>query len=84
MPWDRNLWGVEFKGGMKEDNPMILGEAWNGPSLERHEGEPTRALLFRTRKQARAWCQDRRKRNKTYKWTFTPVKLRELLEKVPA
>ena len=83
MAWTRNLWGVEFKGAMKEDPPMILGASWHGPSPHRYDGEPTRALLFCTREQAREWCRDRRKRSEGLGWTFTPVKVRELVEKVP-
>jgi hypothetical protein len=84
MTWDRKFWGVEFKGGMKEDPPMILGAAWlHGKSPRRYDGEPTRALLFCTREQAREWCRNRRERSKDLGWKFTPVKVRELVEKVP-
>lgn len=82
MSWNRNLWGVEFKGGMKEDPPMIIGAAWLHPMPHRYEGEPTRALLFCTRELAREWCRNRRERSKDLGWTFTPVKVRELVEKV--
>lgn len=83
MVLTRNLWGVELKGAREEDPPMILGAAWNGPSPRHYEGEPTRALLFCTREQAREWCRNCRERSKDLGWTFTPVKVRELVEKVP-
>ena len=82
MSWNRNLWGVEFKGGFKEDQPVILGAAWNCKRADpRYEGEPTRALLFDTRQQAREWCWDNTARYTHFGWKFKPVKVRELVEK---
>ena len=51
--------------------------------MTKKEGEPTRALLFCTREQAREWCRNRRERSEGLGWKFTPVKVRELVEKVP-
>ena len=48
-PWKRRLWGVEFSG-------TLIGSLWIEPAPpSAYAGEPTRALLFTTRAEARAW-----------------------------
>lgn len=85
MTWNRQLWGVEFRGRVKEDKPMLLGQAWHRVEMAKptYEGEPTRALLFTTREACRNWCRERQNANLDLGWKFIPVKVRELVEKVP-
>jgi hypothetical protein len=84
LTWDRNLWGVEFRGRFKEDPPTLIGQAWHkaeGKNL--YIWEPTRALVFCTREQAREWCKKKNEGSAHLGWRFIPVKVRELVEKVP-
>ena len=78
--WDRHLWGIVFSD---KHDPFLLGKAWDSTDEPRHPGEPTRTLLFDTRKQARAWAADRitiyKGNNITKKWKFKVVKVRELV-----
>lgn len=89
MAWDRNLWGVEFTGGVPGDKPLLIGTARMRPSPQsQYAGEPTRAILFTTRELARAWCRSRKEFYKVSgtcceKWKFTPVRVREIVKKVP-
>lgn len=87
MPWNRKLWGISFVGSLKE-KPRLLGAAWDEgarASPAHYFGEPTRALLFTTRAQARAWCDVQHARYLTYydkdhicrQWRFRPVRVRE-------
>jgi hypothetical protein len=90
MSWDRVLWGVRFvdtsqliaRPGRREG--MLLGQGWDNVRPGTYEGEPTRALLFTTRKLARAWCQRKQTFYRTYpdghvcrSWRFQPVRARE-------
>ncbi len=83
MAWKKKLWGVEFTGGMPGDKPGLIGTSWMNPRPKsQYDGEPTRAILFMTREQAREWC---RKKRATYagcgehckQWKFTPVRVIE-------
>lgn len=79
--WSKLLWGVEFIG--RKGDRMLIGKMWSDTSnATRHDGEPTRALLFCTRAQARKWCADKnskwRKQNGSVsKWRVRPVRVRE-------
>lgn len=88
MSWNRKLWGVEFCGSFRQDPPSLLGRSWHDDSVPRqYPGEPTRALLFRTRREARAWC---RHKVKFYAglgdvcslWRFSTVRVIERVEKI--
>jgi hypothetical protein len=88
MSWDRILWGVEFNSHFRDDPPVLLGKAWAPlyTSTAGLPGEPTRALLFSTRKQARDWCRDRNRgwaeRNDSCsKWRVKPVRVHETVVK---
>lgn len=87
MKWRKELWGVEFKGSLKDDKPMLLGTLWHeNARLVKYAGEPTRALLFQTLEDARAWCQYERRKNAgrtdcCVEWRFTPVKVIETVRK---
>jgi hypothetical protein len=79
------LWGVAFSGVGKEA-PMLIGGLWAiDLGGDPYPGEPSRALLFCTRAQARAWCtetmrkwRDGRQRDDTLMaWRVRPVRVRE-------
>ena len=65
---------------------MLIGSLWLSPTSS-YAGEPTRALLFCTRKAARAYC---RMEHAKYAgrtdictaWRFRPVRVRETVRKV--
>lgn len=82
-PWKRVLWGILMKGSIPNDPPMLLGDAWYKPMPQPgYPGEPTRALLFYTRSEARAWCKDARARYSDRndccgKWRFRPIRVTE-------
>jgi hypothetical protein len=76
--WDRRLWGAE-KIGLG-----LLGVGWHIQRVEYYEAEPLRALLFTTRRAARAFCQQTNARYAAYPdwhvcraWRFRPVRVRE-------
>lgn len=81
--WRKELWGVEFKGSIEDDQPMLLGAVWHSLGrLVKYAGEPSRALLFETRDDARAWCREQRQKNAGRtdccgQWRFTPVRVVE-------
>lgn len=74
--WIRRLWGVEFSG--KLTRPHLIGSLWAARASTYHE-EPTRALLFCTRKQAREWCKS--KNQCCADWRFRPVRVVETVKK---
>ena len=85
--WDRLLWGVEFRGGHAADPPMLIGNLWarDVGGGDPYPGEPTRALLFCTRLQARHWCAEtmrkwrdgRQRDDSVARWIVRPVRVRE-------
>lgn len=81
--WDKLLWGIEFKGAMPGDTPILIGTAWVRPPMNgRYSGEPTRAMLFNTRREAREWCSAKMaeyagRSDCCKKWRFRPVRVRE-------
>lgn len=91
--WDRNVWGVETVDSRGERH--LLGVTWDEGELERHRAGqirtsgPTRALLFCTRAQARAWCRQRNARWREHNdptvkvWRARPVRVRETVKVVP-
>ncbi len=89
MNWRRKLWGVEFRGSIKDDKPMLLGSLWHQLECNRdhYYGEPTRALVFSTREAARAWCRDQMRRyhgsnNVCAAWKFRPVRVLEKVQTI--
>lgn len=87
-PWSNRKWGVAFIGAMRE-TPSLLGEGWyKYPNFgQRFDGETSRALMFKTRRQARAWCKAQHAkyehRNDCCKqWRFRPVRVQELIQAV--
>ena len=91
MRWDRKLWGIHFIGSFKE-KPRLIGAVWDEQvraTPNYYFGEPTRALLFMTRSQARAWCDAAHAKFLNYdkdhicrKWRFRPVRVRERVTEV--
>lgn len=86
--WDRKLWGVVLSDST--DGSLLLGEVWHGIETATRPGEPTRALLFTSRKAARAWCRAKAERYSRrndccadWVFTFTPVRVRELIDVSP-
>lgn len=84
-PWHSRLqWGVQFTNA--DGDTELLFSGWEHRArLSRYPGEPSRALLFTTRKTAAAWCQEKRKKfhdrtDHLKKWRFTPVRVRESFE----
>ena len=86
MAWDRLLWGVEFADST-DRRLTILGTVWMDPPPEsQYEGEPTRPILFTTRKLAREWCKNKQaeyagRKDFTAKWRFRPLRVREKVGK---
>ena len=88
--WNRLLWGVEFTGSRPDDEPMLIGAMWaTDVRGEPYPGEPSRALLFSARAQARAWCagtlrkwrDGRSPDDIVSKWRVRPVRVRETVVK---
>lgn len=79
--WNRRLWGAVFTG---KGSCFLVGEAWKHRRSEAYPGEPSRALLFSTRQQARTFCAEKTAKYASYPeghvcrdWTMTPVAVRE-------
>lgn len=83
--WDRILWGVRFTS--PGENPMMLGADWYRGVWNTntgYPGEPSHALLFKTRKYAREYCAAQMasyaaRGDICSKWKFAPVRVRELI-----
>lgn len=59
-PWDRKLWGIVFLATRPRDRPILIGGAWHvSGQVKSYQGEPTRALVFQTRSDARDWVKTR-------------------------
>ena len=87
--WDRPLWGVVFSSRPADREAMLIGRLWaTDLGGIPYAGEPTRALLFCTRRQAREWCaetmrkwRDGRQRDDIVtRWTVRPVRVRETVQ----
>ena len=86
-PWDRKMWGVmrlpSNRNDHRNDLCMLLGSAWSNRWYKIRSlgmGEPTRVLLFNTRRECRAWINDQRKDGKFGSNHFRCVRVRELVE----
>lgn len=82
MTWDKVLWGVELSHCASNERTLMLGSARHRPYRRGHEDEPTRVLLFCTRKQARDWCKSSNELAGHLGWKYTPIKVRERVEKI--
>ena len=92
--WDKRLWGVLFHGHDKRDQPMLLGAMWHDEARKfegAYAGEPTRALLFCSRREARTWCSEtmekwrdgRQRDDAVTRWRVEPVRVRETVQVEP-
>ena len=88
-PWDRRMWGVvHYHVGLRRhEPPMLLGAGWDKGRTRYHQGEPSRTLVFTSRKLAREWCAKESewcgaRTDCCRDWRFVPVKVRELVEVV--
>ena len=83
QPWDRLLWGVVLHS---QAEPMMLGAVWHESEFGVYEGEPSRALLFVTRAQVRAWCKKWNGKEiasgNAVRWRVSPVRVRETVRQV--
>ena len=81
--WDRLLWGVVLHS---QADPMLLSALWHEAEFGEYEGEPSRALLFCTRAQVRAWCKKWNAKETAYgtsvRWRVSPVRVRETVRKL--
>ena len=77
--WNRLQWGVEFRSG--KEKPHLIGSLWAWHDAVTHPDEPTRALLFCTRRYARQWCKETnakwQQNPSIAHWRVKPVRVRE-------
>jgi hypothetical protein len=78
-PWVRMHWAIVFKTNF--DRYSMIGTTWDKRGREVPKTEPTRPLLFRTRKQAVDWCREQNAywHSTDYgkKWRVKPVRVIE-------
>lgn len=83
----RMTWGVMLRTGtggkgraFEWTGPLFTG--WFTPRIENaaYTGEPTRILIFQTRRHARAFCDVRNASRCLPDWRFYPVRVKELWE----
>ena len=53
--WDRKLWGVALAPNKIRDCPSLLVSSWDNSTWQVYAGQPTRPMIFQTRKQCHAW-----------------------------
>lgn len=85
MTWNNLRWGIEFYGA--DGKPIMIGSLWLNQTPHPYPGEPQRALLFMTRKQARDFCAERHAIFAGWpygckQWRLKPVRVRETVRKV--
>lgn len=81
--WDRMLWGVAFRdpNRKRHDGHFLVGTAWDRAPRSTPATEPTRPLLFCTRRAARAWCKAQQGNH--YAKSIRVVRVRETVEPTP-
>ena len=79
--WDNIYWAVEMRSKSCKLDGMLIGVAWHKITPPAYEGEPSRPLLFKTRKLARKWCADKTMEYVRHSpdWKFCPVRVREII-----
>lgn len=89
-PWCHTQWGVEFTNSRAE--ALLLGSLWDAGEFARWQrgdmraSEPTRALLFCRRAQAREWCAAKNAEWREHSdaivkaWRVRPVRVRETVQ----
>ena len=78
--WDRLLWGIQLT--TPRGKPILIGSVWSD-AREYSPGEPSRPLLFLSRRSAREWCAQKTARmlseSAVADWRFRPVRVREIV-----
>lgn len=87
MSWRRKLWAVELT---TPHDKTLIGALWaiDADRTEAYyDGEPTRALLFTSRRLARHWCANEMASYRDYSdghpcrsWKFRPVRVTETVK----
>jgi hypothetical protein len=81
VSWDRNLWGIEFIGMGAGEAPFLIGGGWHPALKPRFVGEPSRPILFTSRRLAHAWCAEKMAQyadsDICKHWRFRAVRVRE-------
>lgn len=80
----RVFWGIAFSGA-SDVEPSMIGSTWHRGWSQQDNAEPSRPMLFRSRKAAREWCADRhaeysQRQDSLRFWRFRPIKVRESWE----
>lgn len=83
MKWDHKHWGVEFRSSMKDERPLLLSNLWRKDKAIPYPDEPTRPMLFTTRRAARKWRKEKMDSYSTRKdccaeWKFKVIRVREI------
>jgi hypothetical protein len=79
-PWRRMLWAVELVS--PRGNPVLIGNLWHGQTPHPYPGEPTHALTFTRRTEAREWCRQKMakyagRQDRCVGWRFRPRRVLE-------
>jgi hypothetical protein len=83
--WNRKMWGVTMKSPL---SPLsLLGRAWIRGEKPNYEGEPSRTLVFQTRRQAREYCRAentwcKARTDCCHEWKFRAVRVRETVRMI--
>lgn len=92
--WNRLLWGIEHysRPNPRSDldgEPRLIGGTWHRLNVQQFLCQPSRPILFTTKKLAQAWCKEQHEFYKKYKgdgicefWRFRPVRVRETVSVV--
>lgn len=73
--WSHQYWGVLLLSDGKE--PILISGSWHPKIKYTYEGEPSRPVLFTTRKLARIWCKELNEMCKHVSiWKFKVVKVK--------
>ena len=80
MAWDRMKWGIALTTRL-DPKPALIGGMWHPNGKARYPGEPTRAVLFDTRAQARSWARSKTQEANMHSpdWRFHVVRVREVV-----
>lgn len=84
LTWNRKLWGVVMTNRACPREPLLIGKAWHIIKNGDYPGEPTKCLLFVTRKDARAWCVEAEAKHRKHSpdCRFRPMRVRETVRPI--
>ena len=79
--WDKKLWGIEYT--TLDGRKIIISNMWHHYSAAPHlyPGEPSRAMLFTTRKTAREWMASESHYSVSRRY-WRVVRVRETVRKI--